>query len=577
MAGSGETFLNIVRVCRAGMPMDKVVECVPNFSEGRDKAKIKHITDAISAVDGAVLLDVDPGADTNRTVVTLVGPPEAVAEAAFQSIRAASEVIDMTGHSGAHPRMGACDVCPFVPVRGITMEECADIARRVGERVGTELGIPVYLYEHAASSPKRKNLADIRTGEYEGLADKLKNKEWKPDFGPATFNDRSGATVIGARAFLIAYNVNLNTTNAKLARRIGGAVREKGLPKYNEFHEPLRNKDGSFVWTKGRLKGVKAIGWYIEEYGCAQVSINITDHRATPVHVVYEACREEAEKLGVVVTGSEVVGLVPEDALLAAGRYYLERQGRSTSVPRRDQVTTARQSLGLDSVAPFDPDMKVVEYRLPRCSPLMDLSAACLVEEVSRDTVAPGGGSVAALAGALGAGLASMVDAITAGKPRLRDKRKAMLEHGAAAHALRERLVDAVDRDTEAFNCVITAMRMPKATEEERAVRSQAIQDAYKEAANVPLTTLRDCRRALAEARFAAEKGHAASISDAGVGALAAFAGVEGAAMNVLINLKDITDEAYVKDLRTEVEQLRVESREDVDAVTKLVFAKIGA
>ena len=530
--------------------MAGLVECVPNFSEGRDRSVLDAIGREIESVDGARLLDVDPGADTNRTVVTLVGTPAAIAEAAFRAIRCAAERVDMSKHHGAHPRMGATDVCPFVPVSGVTMEDCVAIARAVGERVGRELGIPIYLYEHAATRPERQSLANIRAGEYEGLEAKLKDPEWKPDFGPAAFNPRTGATVIGAREFLIAYNVNLNTRDRKLANEIALSIRETGRIARSKEGEPLTDASGNAIRQAGMLKAIRAVGWTIEEYGCAQVSINLLNYHITPVHAAFEACVEEAAKLGLRVTGSELVGLIPLEAVRMSGCYYLARQGKSTGVPEAELVHVAVQSLGLSSISPFDPAKKIIEYRVREGrSLLVNRSVRGFVDELSTDSPAPGGGSVAALCGALAAALAAMVANLTVGKKGFEGVRDEMVGIAEQGQNLKDAFLDDIDRDTEAFNGVIAARRLPRKTEEEVQARDAAIEAASKGAVLVPLGVLERTEAVLNLADSVAARGNPNSASDAAVAALAAGACAEAAHDNVMINLPGIADRAWATDI----------------------------
>ena len=522
----------------------QIVECVPNFSEGRDRSVIDRIAAAIAGVEGVGLLDVDPGAATNRTVMTLVGAPGAVLEGAFQGIREAAELIDMRRHSGEHARMGATDVCPFVPVSGLTMDECAELARRLGRRVGDELGIPVYLYEHAASRPERRNLADVRAGEYEGLERKLTDPEWRPDFGPASFNPASGATVIGARKFLIAYNVNLNTRSRKLAHDIALDVREAGRLARDEAGKVVRDADGKKQRQAGRLPATKAVGWYIDEYQRAQVSINLVDFDVTPPHRAFDVIAEEAEKRGLRVTGSELVGLIPLAAMVQAGRHYLERQGQSLGLPERQLVETAIQSLGLREISEFDPDEKIIEYRLARqATRLVARSVTGFADELSSDSPAPGGGSVAALAGALSAGLSAMIGNLTHGLKGHEAAWQAMSRLAAAAQDRKGWYLAAVDRDTEAFNQVIAALRTRARTDEEKAAKASAVLAANHAAARVPLEVLEGCAGLLELAREAAASGNPNSLSDAGVAVWCARACAEGAYYNVLINLPGLEDD----------------------------------
>ena len=548
--------------------MAKLVECVPNFSEGRNRAVIDAIAAAISGVSDVKLLDVDPGADTNRTVYTFVGTPEGVREAAFQAARRALELIDMSVHAGAHPRIGAMDVCPVVPISDVTMDECVEIARAIGARIGGELKLPVYFYEHAATSDARRSLADIRAGEYEGLPRKLQDPAWQPDCGPAVFNPRFGATVVGAREFLIAYNVNLNTRDRKLANEIALNIREGGRLKRDASGNPLHDDDGTPLKVPGRLKAVRAIGWYIEQYRQAQVSINLTSFRVSPLHVVFEAAREEAERLGLIVTGSELVGLTPLEPMIEAGRFYLRKQGRSAGVPERELVEMAVRSLGLDQLAPFDPGKKIIEYQFRKAGPLASLAVDRFVDEVSTDSPAPGGGSVAALAGSLASALAAMVANLTVGKKGYEavwDELAALAER---AQAVKAQLVRAIDEDTEAFGGVLAAMRLPKGTPEQQAARDDAVERAYQDATRVPLATARLCLEALALAAEAAAKGNASSASDAGVAALVARAGAEGAGLNVLTNLGSVRDERFKAECRREVAQLVADASARAAAVT---------
>lgn len=543
------------------MPDAKIVECVPNFSEGRDKGVIDAIAGAISGVAGVKILDVDPGADTNRTVYTFAGPPAQVAQAALAAARTARNLIDMRNHSGAHPRMGALDVCPFVPVSGVSMEECADLARSVGRRLAEELGVPVYLYEAAASRPERRSLAYIRAGEYEALPEKLKMPEWTPDFGPAVFDPRWGATVVGAREFLIAYNVNLNTRDRKLAHEIALNIREGGRAVKGPDGSSLRDAQGNLIKTPGRLNHVRAIGWYIDTYRRAQVSINLTDYHATPLHVVFETVREEAEKLGLRVTGSEIVGLLPLEPLAEAGRFYLRRAGKSGGAPEAELLETAVQSLGLDSVAPFEAGKKVVEYAVRTPAPLVSRTVASFADEVSADSPAPGGGSVAALAGSLGAALAAMVANLTVGKKGYEADWKELDALALRAQEVKARLLAVVDEDTNAFNDVLAAQKLPKGTEEEKTARAAAIQAGYRSATRVPLATAKACLEAARVSESAAALGNKASVTDAGVGALLAAAGAEGAVLNVQINLGSIEDPEWTAKIRAEAEALASEAR----------------
>ena len=513
----------------------KLVECVPNISEGR-RPEVYEAVAAAAAVPGITLLNIDPGFETNRTVITFVGGPDAVVEGAFQLIRKGYELIDMSKHRGAHPRIGAVDVVPFVPVSEMTMDECAELARRLGRRVGDELSLPVYLYEFAASAPHRRNLADIREGEYEGLAQKIVHMDWKPDFGPAKFNPRCGATVIGARKFLVAYNVNLNTMDKRLATRVAFDVRERGRMKRDAEGQPILDRNGEPLWEPGLLKSVKAVGWAIPEYGRAQVSINLTDLDVTPLHVAFDTCEERARERGLRVTGSEIVGLVPLSVLLDAGRHYLRRMGRPTGVPDSALVQTAIQTLGLSEVKPFDPKERVIEYRLQSMSKLASLSVRDFLDELSSDSPAPGGGSVAALAASMAAGLASMVAVLSHTKKGFESKQHALDTIAMRGQELKGQLLAAVDADTAAFDRLLEAMRMPK----DDPNRERAIDDATVAATEVPLGVLEACPEVIELCREVARLGLQASLSDAGVGVQMARAAAAGAYQNVCINLANV-------------------------------------
>jgi len=549
-----------------------LVECVPNFSEGRNRNVIKAITDEIESVEGATLLDVDPGKATNRTVVTFAGTPEAVVEAAFQAIKKAKELIDMSGHMGEHPRMGATDVCPLVPISGITIEECVELAHKLAKRVGEELEIPVYLYEYAATSPQRKSLADIRKGEYEGLKDKLKDPNWVPDYGPASFDKKAGATVIGVREFLIAYNVNLNTRDRKLAQKIALNIRESGRAKRDEEGRILRDENGTIIKTKGNLKCVRAVGWYIDEYNMAQVSINLTNYKVTPLYRVFDECCKEAARLGLRVTGSEVVGLIPKDALLETGRHYLLKQGKTAGVPEKELIRVAVQTLGLSEIKPFIPDEKIIEYRVEKQKSLLQMTARDFIDEVSMDSPAPGGGSVSALSGALGGALLSMVCSLTVGKKGYENVWKAVKEMGENVQKLKDELIRLVDDDTEAFNGIITAIKLPKKTEEDKKKRDEAVEEATKRAILVPLRVMREGKKILELLKEAASICNVNAISDIAVGALEAETAVRGAGLNVDINIPNVRDEKFKKDVvneREEIEKEAVKMRKEIERVAR--------
>lgn len=522
----------------------KLVECVPNISEGRRAEVYEAVARAAAAVPGATLLNVDPGAETNRTVITLVGPPDAMVEAAFALAREALARIDMRQHRGAHARMGAVDVIPFVPVAGVTMDDCVALARRLGERLGRELGLPVFLYEHAASAPHRRNLADVRAGEYEGLAQKLAQPAWQPDYGPATFLPGAGATVVGARKFLVAYNVNLNTLDKRLANRVAFDVRERGRKKLDAQGEPVLDAKGEPVWEPGILSAVKAVGWVIPEYGCAQVSLNLTDLDVTPLHLAFDTCDERARARGLRVTGSELVGLVPRSVLLAAGAHYLRRMGRTAGVPASSLVHAAVRSLGLSESKPFDPKERVIEERLAAAAPLAAMTLRAFADELSTDSPAPGGGSVAALAGALAAALVAMVAGLSHAKKGYEQHQAALDDLGVRAQALKDQLLAAVDADTAAFDALLAAMRRPQATPEDRDARARALDDATVGAIEVPLGVLESCPAVLALCRSLLPIGLPASRSDVGVAVQMARAAASGAYQNVCINLPSLADRA---------------------------------
>ena len=521
--------------------MKKIVECVPNFSEGRDMKVIEQITAEIPKA-GAELLDVDPGRDTNRTVVTFAGEPNFVLEAAFQAIKKAAELIDMSQHHGAHPRMGATDVCPFVPVSGITMDECVELAKQLGQRVAEELGIPVYLYEYAASCEERRSLANIREGEYEALQEKLKQESFKPDFGKPVFNARSGATVIGAREFLIAYNVNLNTRNVSLAKKIANRIREKGRVVKNQ-------ETGEKELVPGSLENIRGMGWYIEEYNMAQLSFNILNYKTTPVYRVFEESEKFAQELGVRVTGSELVGLIPLDAIVECGRYFLQKQGYTTGVSEKEFIRVAVQTMGLEEISAFDPEQKVIEYKIRKKGPLASMNIYDFADVLASDAPAPGGGSVAALNGTLSTGLSAMVGNLTYSKKAYKDVKDIMIETSDRAQRLKDFFTESIDRDTEAFNKVMAAFSLPKNSDEEVALRDSAILEATKGATLVPFSVLEKSREAVNLALVMAEKGNQNSLSDAGVAGLTAAVAAEGALYNVMINLDGLSDKEFAAEI----------------------------
>lgn len=608
--------------------MSKLVECVPNFSEGQNKDVIKEITDTIERVEGTKLMDIDPGYDMNRTVVTFVASPEAAKEAAFQAIKKASELIDMSKHKGSHPRMGATDVCPFVPVNDITTEECIELSKELAQRVGDELGIPVYLYEKSAQKPDRENLAMIRKGEYEGLAEKMKDPNWKPDNGPAEFNAKSGAAVIGVREFLIAYNISLNTRESKHATDIAFELREKGRsvrrpagePFYYKGKNVLKYKKGEYpcgscefvgktidetvqhcqkehdydlkhllklhninpdkpegesVKRPGKFKECKAIGWMVSEYDRVQISINLTNHKVTSMHHVLEETRILAAERGLIVTGSEIVGLVPFQALLETGKYYLRQQQLSTGIPVIDILETAVQSLGLRDVAEFNINERVIGLPQNSEDDLVEMKVNDFVDEVSRESPAPGGGSIAALSGALGASLSSMVSNLTAYNRGSEDVDDILNEAADKAQQIKFELVKAVDDDTNAFNAYMEAMRLPKKTEEQKQKRQEAMQEGLKQAVQIPLNTARQSLAAIKVANTVGQYGNPASITDVGVGAQSAYTGVIGGIYNVLINLPGIKDEEFKNEMKSTCNSLKEEASEELEKVKQIVERKL--
>ena len=538
--------------------MKQLIECVPNFSEGRNLAIIKQITDEIETVEGVKLLDVDPGASTNRTVVTFVGEPNQVVEAAFRSIRKAQELIDMRFHHGDHPRFGATDVCPLVPVAGITMEETAEYARQLAKRVGSELNIPVFCYENSAYKPERRNLANCRQGEYEALKDRIETDEWKPDFGPCAFTEnvaKSGASAIGARDFLIAVNFNLNTTSTRRANAIAFDVREKGRPKREGnpiTGKIIKDTNGEPVMLPGTLKGTKAIGWFIKEYGIAQVSMNITNTSLTPLHVAFEEVCNKAAARGIRVTGTEIVGLVPKSALIDAANYFLEKQQRSLGIDEAEKMKIAIKSMGLDDLKPFNPEEKVVEYLImqgQKTNRLVDMTCEGFANETASESPAPGGGSISAYMGALGAALGTMVANLSAHKPGWDAQWKTFSEVAVKGQQLKEELIHLVDEDTNAFNLIMNAFGLPKGTEEEKVARKKAIQEATKYATEVPFQTVQRSFEVFAICETMIEKGNPNSVTDAAVGVLCAEAAVMGAYLNVKINASSLEDKQFANEI----------------------------
>lgn len=561
--------------------MQQLIECVPNFSEGRDLNIIKQITDEIESVEGVKLLDVDPGRATNRTVVTFVGAPEPVINAAFLAIKKAAELIDMSKHSGEHPRMGATDVCPLIPIAGITMEETAKWAHKLAEKAGRELDIPFYMYESAATRPERRNLATVRAGEYEALPEKLKKTEWKPDYGSADFNAKAGATAIGARDFLIAYNVNLNTTSVRRANSVAFDVRENGRIKREGDRvngKVVNDENGNPVREPGVCKSVKAIGWFIEEYGVAQISMNLTNINVTPLHTAFEEVRKSADRRGMRVTGSELVGLVPLKVMLDAGKYFLEKQKRSVGVSETEIIKIAVKSLGLDELGEFDPQQKIIEYQLRADvpTPLVDMNLRAFANETASESPAPGGGSVSAYVGALGISLATMVANLSSHRRVWDDRWAEFGEWAEKGQRIKGELLDLVDEDTRSFNDIITAVRMPKGTDAEKKARHDAMQAATKYAMEVPFKVMQLSLESFDIIRAMAESGNPSSVTDAGVGALCARTAVHGAFMNVQVNSADLEDKDFVKDLLAKGEKMTAAADRAEAEVRAIVAEKIG-
>lgn len=560
--------------------MKKLIECVPNFSEGRDMNVIRQITNEIEAVEGVSLLDVDPGKATNRTVVTMVGEPDAVIEAAYRAVSKAASLIDMSKHTGEHPRMGATDVCPLVPVANISMEETVEYAHKLAKRIGEEGRIPVYCYENAARKENRRNLANIRSGEYEGLKEKMKNPEWKPDFGPGEFNPRAGATVVGARDFLVAYNINLNTTSTRRANSVAFDVRERGRVKREG--DPITGKivkdeKGEPVYIPGSLKSVKAIGWYIEEYGIAQISMNLTNISITPVHVAFDEVCKRADERGLRVTGSELVGLIPLQAMLEAGRYFLRKQRRSTGISDRELIKIAVKSMGLDELSPFKPEEKIIEYVMAgeEQGRLIDMSLQAFAEETASESPAPGGGSISAYMGALGAALGSMVANLSSHKRGWDDRWEEFSKQAEEGKAIQNELLYLVDEDTRAFNRIMDAFGLPKKTEDDKKARKQAIDEATRYAIEVPFRVMKTAKRSFALCRSMAETGNPNSVSDAGVGVLATRACIRGAWLNVQINAAGMEEDAFLKPLMEEARSILKEALEMEEEILKTVDEKI--
>ncbi|RYY69565.1 MAG: glutamate formimidoyltransferase [Chitinophagaceae bacterium] len=557
--------------------MSALIECVPNFSEGNDMSIINQITAQIESVEGVRLLNVDPGKATNRTVVTMVGSPEAVIEAAFRAIKKAGELIDMSKHKGEHPRMGATDVCPLIPIADISMEETAKYAQQLAKRVGEELNIPVYLYEAAQANPERNNLSVIRAGEYEGFFKKIQLPEWQPDFGPAIFDEKRGGTVIGARDFLVAYNVNLNTTSTRRANAVAFDVREAGRTK-KENGKNVLDENGKPIIIPGSLKAVKAIGWYIEEYGIAQISINLTNINITPMHIAFDEVCKKADARGIRVTGSELVGLIPLKAMIDAGKYFLQKQKRSVGVSETALINIAVRSLGLDELSPFDPQERIIEYKLKdkKDSKLISMNLHEFADETASESPAPGGGSIAAYMGTLGISLATMVANLSSHKAGWDDRWEEFSNWAARGQELKDELLKLVDADTAAFNKIMDAFGMAKGTDEEKANRKKAIQAATKFAIEIPFKVMEASYASMEIIKAMAETGNPNSVSDAGVGALCARSAVMGAFMNVRINAAGYDDAEYVKEMLAKGNSLQDKTMAAEQEILKIVNEKIG-
>ena len=558
--------------------MNQIIECVPNFSEGRNQEVINEISEAISNTKGVHLLNVDPGQATNRTVMTFVGDPDSVISAAFNAIKTASEKIDMSKHSGEHPRFGATDVCPLIPVSNITFDELIPYAEKLAKKVSEELNIPIYLYEHAAREDKRRNLANVRSGEYEGLNKKINSKEWKPDFG-SSFNKKSGATAIGVRDFLIAYNINLNTKSTRLANAIAFDVREKGRIKrkgHPVIGEIVYDKNGNPDTIPGSLKHVKAIGWYIEEFGIAQISMNLTNITETPIHTVFEEVVKKANARGASVTGSELVGLIPLKSMIDAGKYFLKKQNRSIGIPEEDIIKIAIESLGLNQVKTFDPNKNIIEYYLDKITnkngKLIDLSSRSFSDEVSRETPAPGGGSVSSYVGALGTSLGGMVANLSCNTRGWENKVDTFSEKAFEINQLREKLLSLVDEDARSFNSIMEAYKLPKDSEENKNIRSKAIKDATLYAAQIPLNIMIESYNAYKIIEFLAKEGNQNSLSDSGVACLCVHTAIHGAYLNVRINLKDATGG---EDIMKKADKILKDSHSKKEKIMKLVEDKL--
>lgn len=554
--------------------MKKIIECVPNFSEGNNLAIIQQIADAISNTTDVKLLDIDPGKATNRTVITFVGDEKSVVQGAFNAIKKAQELIDMRKHKGEHPRFGATDVCPFIPIANATMEDCIACANALGKLVGEELKIPVYLYESAASAPYRKNLASVRAGEYEGIADKIKQSEWKPDFGPAAFNEKSGNIAIGARDLLIAYNTNLNTTSTRRANSVAFDIREQGRVKKDDTGKTMKDANGEDMRIPGTCMSVKGIGWYIEEYGIAQVSMNLTNIHDTPLHIAFDECNKSAFNRGMRVTGSELVGLVPLKSMLDAGKYFLEKQQRSSGVSETELIKIAIKSMGLDELTPFDPQKKIIEYVMKDTSTkkLVDMSLVAFADETASESPAPGGGSIAAYVGALGISLGTMVANLSSHKVGWDTRWKEFSDWADQGQKIKDKLLFLVDEDTRAFNKIMDAFGLPKSTDEEKAARTKAIQDATKYAIEIPFEVMKTAYSAMPLIKEMAVNGNPNSVSDAGVGALCIRTAIFGAYLNVKINAGGLKDKEFVNNIIAQAEEIKANTEKLEAEILEVVY-----
>lgn len=552
----------------------RLIECVPNFSEGKNKEIINQIVKSIEEHNG-IILDVDTGEATNRTVVTFVTTPENIVNAAFACVKKASELIDMSKHKGAHARMGATDVCPFIPLEGVSYEECIELSNQLGKKVGEELNIPVYLYEKSAKREVRQNLANIREGEYEGFFEKIKKEEWYPDYGPKEFNVKSGGTVIGVREFLVAYNINLNTKSVAIAKEIANKIREKGYPKRDENGTLVKDENGNTIYIPGLFKDIKAVGWYIDEYQRAQISINFTNYKITPIYTVFDTVCHFANEFGIRATGSELVGLIPKQAIIDAGLHYLKKSKISHGVSEKEIILTAVQSLGLSELYPFVSNEKIIEYKVAKKRPLISMTVTDFVDELASNSPAPGGGSIAALSASLSSGLASMVANLTFGKKKYEAVYEEMKEIAYQAQQLKQFFINVIDDDTDAFNVLMEQFKLPKKTEEEQKIRNEKIQDATKQATLIPFSVLAKIPESLKLTMVVVKKGNQSALSDGGVSSLMAKSAAYGAYYNVLINLKSITDENFKNDLTQKANEIIKEVNNITDEIQNYILEQL--